>query len=99
MSEPATVLLIAGSPSEPSRSVALLDAVAARLAGRGGVQIERLNIRMLPAPALLLADWNHLAIAATNRILNPVLQRPGEDKPETSLSCPGASACGLRWAV
>ncbi|MES2509850.1 MAG: NADPH-dependent FMN reductase [Pseudomonadota bacterium] len=58
------VLLIAGSPSEPSRSVALLDSVAQRLQNLPGVALDRLNIRTLPAPALLLADWNHPAIVA-----------------------------------
>lgn len=56
-----SVLLIAGSPSAPSRSTALLEAVAERLAGRSA-QIERLAIRDLPPAALLLADWNHPAI-------------------------------------
>ncbi|MFC6280675.1 MULTISPECIES: NADPH-dependent FMN reductase [Polaromonas] len=62
MSVQATVLLIAGSPSEQSRSAALLDAVAERLLRHKGVAVERLNIRELPAPALLLADWNHPAL-------------------------------------
>ena len=52
-----TVLLIAGSPSDPSRSSALLDAVSLRLAHRGELTIERLNIRELPAEALLLAEY------------------------------------------
>ena len=56
-----SVLLIAGSPSTPSRSTALLDAVGERLAQRHA-RIERLAIRELPAQALLLADWNHPAI-------------------------------------
>ena len=59
MSVASTVLLIAGSPSEHSRSAALLDAVSLRLARRGGLQVERLNIRELPAQALLLAEWGH----------------------------------------
>ena len=57
MSLPSTVLLIAGSPSESSRSAALLDAVSLWLARRGGLKVERLNIRELPAQALLLAEW------------------------------------------
>lgn len=56
-----SVLLIAGSPSAPSRSTALLEAVGERLAQRKA-RIERLAIRDLPAQALLLADWNHPAI-------------------------------------
>jgi FMN reductase len=59
-----TVLLIAGSPSEQSRSTALLDSVSHRLALRSGFMVERLNIRELPAQALLLAEWGHPAIAA-----------------------------------
>src|SRR6478735_11362482 len=53
-----TVLLIAGSPSAPSRSAVLLDAVAARLAERG-VPAERLAIRELAAHALLLGEASH----------------------------------------
>ena len=56
-----TVLLIAGSPSERSRSAALLDSVSYRLAARG-VQVERLLIRDLSPQALLLADTSHLSV-------------------------------------
>ncbi len=62
MSVQAAALLIAGSPSEQSRSAALLDAVEQRLLRHKGVAVERLNIRELPAPSLLLADWNHPAL-------------------------------------
>jgi FMN reductase len=62
MSVPSTVLLIAGSPSESSRSAALLDAVSVQLARRSGLKVEQLNIRELPAQALLLAEWGHLEI-------------------------------------
>ena len=62
MSVQPSVLLIAGSPSEQSRSTALLDSVSQRLALHGGVAIERLHIRELSAPALLLADWAHPAV-------------------------------------
>jgi FMN reductase len=62
MSVPSTVLLIAGSPSASSRSAALLDSVSLRLARRGGLRVERLNIRELPAEALLLVEWGHPAI-------------------------------------
>ena len=62
MSAQPSVLLIAGSPSEQSRSTALLDSVSQRLALHGGVAIERLHIRELSAPALLLADWAHPAV-------------------------------------
>jgi FMN reductase len=53
-----TVLLIAGSPSAPSRSAVLLDAVAARLAERK-VSVDRLAIRELAAHALLLGEASH----------------------------------------
>lgn len=56
-----TVLLIAGSPSELSRSTALLDAVGERLARRGA-RVDRLTVRNLPAQPLLLAEWSHPAI-------------------------------------
>ncbi|MFZ2309304.1 MAG: NADPH-dependent FMN reductase [Rhodoferax sp.] len=57
-----SVLLIAGSPSTPSRSAALLDAVEQRLALRG-VAVERLHIRDLSPQALILADFGHPSIA------------------------------------
>jgi FMN reductase len=57
-----TVLLIAGSPSEQSRSAALLDSVAVQLAMQSEARVERLNLRELPAAALLLADWAHPAV-------------------------------------
>ncbi|RZL66348.1 MAG: FMN reductase (NADPH) [Variovorax sp.] len=59
-----TVLLIAGSPSTPSRSTALLESVGERLARRHGpaLRIDRLVIRDLPAQALLQAEWSHPAI-------------------------------------
>ena len=57
-----SVLLIAGSPSERSRSAALLDAVSHRLQ-RQGALVQRLNIRDLSPQALLLADLGHPSIA------------------------------------
>lgn len=57
-----TVLLLAGSPSEHSRSAALLDAVQQRLKLRG-VDVERLHIRDLSPQALLLADFSHPSVA------------------------------------
>ncbi|MFZ3160165.1 MAG: NADPH-dependent FMN reductase [Rhodoferax sp.] len=57
-----SVLLIAGSPSERSRSAALLDAVAQRLQFRG-VQTGRLQIRDLSPQALILADFGHPSIS------------------------------------
>lgn len=56
------ILLVAGSPSERSRSAALLDSVTQRLAGRGAT-IERLHIRDLSPQALLLGDAAHRTIA------------------------------------
>ena len=56
-----TVLLIASSPTIPSRSTALLEAAGERLSRRGA-RIERLAIRDLPAQALLGAEWTHPAI-------------------------------------
>lgn len=56
-----STLLLAGSPSERSRSAALLDAVALRLAVRG-VRVEHLHIRNLNPQALLLADTGHHSI-------------------------------------
>jgi FMN reductase len=56
-----TVLLIAGSPSAPSRSTALLEAVGTRLALRGA-RIERVAVRDLPAAALLEGDASHPAL-------------------------------------
>ncbi|MFN9728722.1 NADPH-dependent FMN reductase [Acidovorax sp.] len=51
-------LLIAGSPSERSRSAALLEAVAQRLTVRGAL-IDRILIRDLSPQALVLADFGH----------------------------------------
>ena len=56
-----SILLIAGSPSEHSRSSALLDAAQARLGGH--VLVDRLHIRDLSPQALLLADVHHKSIA------------------------------------
>ena len=56
------VLLIAGSPSAPSRSTALLDEVAARLARRD-IETLPLAVRELPAGALLAADVSQPAIS------------------------------------
>ena len=57
-----SALLIAGSPSERSRSAALLGAVAQRLQVRGA-PVQRLHIRDLSPQALLLADTSHRSIA------------------------------------
>jgi len=56
-----SVLLIAGSPSERSRTAALLEGAGARLEARG-VQVDRLKVRGLSPQALLLADFGHPSI-------------------------------------
>jgi FMN reductase len=58
-----TILLVAGSPSERSRSAALLDAVALRLISRGA-HVERLHIRDISPQALLLGDGAHRSVSA-----------------------------------
>lgn len=60
-----SVLLIAGSPTEQSRSAALLDAVEQRIrlqVDSRRLRIERLRIRDLSPQALLLADWGHSSV-------------------------------------
>ena len=56
-----SVLLIAGSPSERSRTAALLSAVGQRLEFRGA-QVDTLRVRDLPSQALLLADFGHPSV-------------------------------------
>ncbi|MBI2747454.1 MAG: NADPH-dependent FMN reductase [Burkholderiales bacterium] len=56
-----SVLLIAGSPTERSRSAALLERVGQQLAQRG-ITVERLRIRDLSPQALLLADFGHRSV-------------------------------------
>jgi FMN reductase len=56
-----SVLLIAGSPSERSRTAALLSAAGQRLVFRGA-QVETLRVRDLPPQALLLADFGNPAV-------------------------------------
>lgn len=58
-----SVLLIAGSTSERSRTAALLEAAGARLEARG-VLVERLRVRDLSPQALILADFGHRSISA-----------------------------------
>lgn len=57
-----TVLLIAGSPSERSRSAALLASVGERLERRGA-HVEHMHIRDLSPQALLLADVAHRSVS------------------------------------
>lgn len=60
-----SALLIAGSPSERSRSAALLDAVSQRLHTRGALA-DRIHIRNLSPQALLLADFGHPTVVAAS---------------------------------
>lgn len=57
-----SVLLLAGSPSERSRSAVLLDAVSDQLHARH-LPVERLLVRDLSPQALVLADTSHRSIA------------------------------------
>ena len=61
-----SVLLIAGSPSERSRSAALLNRVGQQLTRRGA-QVESLLIRDLSPQALLLSDFNHPSVVAATQ--------------------------------
>src|SRR3954471_23903990 len=74
-----SILLVAGSPSERSRSAALLDAVSQRLRGHGP-SLERLHIRDLSPQPLLLADTAHRSIAVAidqvQRARGPVIATP-----------------------
>lgn len=67
----ARVLTVSGSPSVVSRSAKLLDHVARDLHGHGH-DVVHLNVRDLPAEALLHADFAHPAIAATVDLLADV---------------------------
>jgi FMN reductase len=57
----ATVLSVSGSPSATSRTARLLRHLDARLIGQGH-QVIALDVRTLPADALLGADFRHPAI-------------------------------------
>jgi FMN reductase len=63
-----SVLLIAGSPSERSRTAALLEATGHRLESRG-VQVNRLRVRYLNPQALLLADFGHPSVLAAQELV------------------------------
>ncbi|RCS58157.1 NADPH-dependent FMN reductase [Parvibium lacunae] len=63
-----TILLIAGSPTSPSRSARLLSYVGDRLSELGH-QLDQLNVRDLPSQPLLHADFSHPAIKiAQNKV-------------------------------
>jgi FMN reductase len=60
-----SVLLIAGSPTEHSRSATLLDGVEQRLhatVDARRLRVDRVRIRELSPQALLLADWGHPSV-------------------------------------
>ncbi|MFJ8922562.1 FMN reductase [Streptomyces sp. LamerLS-316] len=58
----ATVLSVSGSPSATSRTARLLRHLDTRLAARGHTVVP-LDVRTLPADALLRADFGHPAVA------------------------------------
>jgi FMN reductase len=58
-----SILLIGGSPTPTSRTGRWLDNIAHRLAA-AGEQVNRLQVRDLPATALLHADYQHPDIIA-----------------------------------
>ena len=58
-----TILLLAGSPSAPSRSTRLLHHVGEQLS-RLGHRHTRLDVRDLPGQAILRADWNDPQVKA-----------------------------------
>lgn len=53
-----TILLLAGSPSAPSRSTRMLQHIGDKLAALGH-PLAGINVRDLPAEALLHADFSH----------------------------------------
>lgn len=61
-----SILLIAGSPTQPSRSTALLSAVAARLQAQGLSTEPLLQLRQLDSEALLHARFDHPEIRAVS---------------------------------
>src|SRR6201999_953656 len=63
----ATVLSVSGSPSPTSRTARLLRHLDARLAARGH-RVVPLDVRTLPADALLGADPRHPALVAAGRL-------------------------------
>lgn len=63
-----TILLLAGSPSAPSRSTRLLHHTGDRLA-RLGHSTDRLQVRDLPATALLQADFAHAGLAMARALV------------------------------
>ncbi|MFE5207998.1 NADPH-dependent FMN reductase [Streptomyces sp. NPDC056600] len=64
----ATVLSLSGSPSPTSRTARLLRHLDARLTAQGH-QVVPLDVRTLPADALLGADFGHPAIARATALV------------------------------
>ena len=63
-----TILLLAGSPSAPSRSTRLLHYTGDRLAQLGH-RHQKLQVRELPALALLQADFANAGLAAARALV------------------------------
>ena len=63
-----SILFIAGSPTTPSRSARLLDFIADQVRDRG-YEITRLNVRDLPAQALLHADFADTQIGEAQQLV------------------------------
>lgn len=63
----ATILSVSGSPSPTSRTARLLRHLDGRLTGQGH-HVVPLDVRTLPAEALLGADFGHPAIVAARRL-------------------------------
>ena len=61
-----SILLVGGSPSVSSRSGRLLEEIGTRLE-QEGLAVDRLQVRDLPAQALLHADFKHPEIVAALR--------------------------------
>ncbi|NYV74542.1 NADPH-dependent FMN reductase [Streptomyces sp. UH6] len=64
----ATVLSLSGSPSPTSRTARLLRHLDARLTGQGH-RVVPLDVRTLPAEALLGADFTHPAIVSATSLV------------------------------
>jgi FMN reductase len=63
-----SVLLIAGSPTERSRTAALLHEVGRKLKFRGA-EVSELSLRQLPAQALLLADFGNASVIQASKLV------------------------------
>ena len=67
-----TILLLAGSPSAPSRSTRLLHHTGEKLALLGH-RTRQLQVRDLPATALLQADFGHAGLVAARALVADAL--------------------------